>query len=169
MPEETDTIDETTRIVVGSVWNRSKYTKPWKNNKCTDTSLSTCLSISSSDQSVLPKGQVLNCKRRNLSCSSAEGRSSTANSRTKVQFYQGLNRCGSFPCFAHPTLSLASEQTLKDLKSSQGHRRVDLANWALSTSPNSPQGLNINFIRVFDHIRDPEIPITLLPFFYSIF
>ena len=42
-------------------------------------------------------------------------------------------------CFTHPTLSLASEQTLKDLKRSQGHRRgseeSDLANWALRTSP----------------------------------
>ena len=26
-------------------------------------------------------------------------------------------------CFPHPTLSLASEQTLKDLKRSQGHQR----------------------------------------------
>ena len=26
-------------------------------------------------------------------------------------------------CFLHPTLSLASEQTLKDLKRSQGHQR----------------------------------------------
>ena len=35
---------------------------------------------------------------------------------------------------------------------------MDLANWALR---NSPQGLNISSIRVFDHIRNPEIPITL--------
>ena len=28
-------------------------------------------------------------------------------------------------CFPHPTLSLASEQTLKDLKRSQGHQRGD--------------------------------------------
>ena len=42
-------------------------------------------------------------------------------------------------CFPQTTLSLASEQTLKDLKISQGTnvgvRRVDLANWALRTSP----------------------------------
>ena len=42
-------------------------------------------------------------------------------------------------CFPHPTLSLASEQTLKDLKRSQGHhvemRKVDLTNWVLGTSP----------------------------------
>ena len=38
---------------------------------------------------------------------------------------------------------------------------MDLANWALR---NSPQGLNISFIRVFDQIRDQEIVITLRPF-----
>ena len=41
--------------------------------------------------------QVLHCKRRNLGCSSAEGRSSTADSDTKAAFYKGFNRCGSFP------------------------------------------------------------------------
>ena len=43
-------------------------------------------------------------------------------------------------------------------------RKVDLANWALRTHRNSPQGLNISSIRVFDQIRDPEIEITLRPF-----
>ena len=42
-------------------------------------------------------------------------------------------------CFPHPTLSLASEQILKDLKRSQGNhvevRSVDLTNWAVRTSP----------------------------------
>ena len=41
-------------------------------------------------------------------------------------------------------------------------RRVDLANWASGLHRNSPQGLNISSIRVFDQIGDPEIPITLL-------
>ena len=43
-----------------------------------------------------------------------------------------IYRCGSFPLLSAPTLSFASEQTLKDLKKSQGHhvelRRVDVAN-----------------------------------------
>ena len=60
-------------------------------------------------------------------------------SGTKVVVLLGMNRCGSFPFLSYPTLSLASEQTLKDLKRSQRHhdevRRVDLANWALRTSP----------------------------------
>ena len=84
------------------------------------------------------------------------GRSFTANSGTTVvvlpkaglppqtqkprlQFYEGWIGAVVSRCLPHPTLSLASEQTLKDLKRSQGHhvevRRVDLANWALRTSP----------------------------------
>ena len=38
---------------------------------------------------------------------------------------------------------------------------MDLANWAYGLLRNSPQGLNISSIRVFDLIRDQEIPITL--------
>ena len=39
-------------------------------------------------------------------------------------------------CFLHPTLSLASEQTWKDPRGIKVEvRRVDLANWALWTSP----------------------------------
>ena len=42
-------------------------------------------------------------------------------------------------------------------------RILDLANWALRTSHrNSPQGLNVSSMRVFDQIRDPKNPITLL-------
>ena len=40
---------------------------------------------------------------------------------------------------------------------------MDLANWALRTSPKFAQGLNISSIRVFDQNRDPEIPINLRP------
>ena len=70
-----------------------------------------------------------------------KGRSFTANGETqaevlpkaglppqtqepRLQFYQGFNRCGIFPLLsASHSLSLACEQTLKDLKSSQGHQR----------------------------------------------
>ena len=71
-------------------------------------------------------------------------------------------------CFPHPTLCLASEQTLKDLKRSQGHQRGGEESWIWLTGPsglhrNSPQGLDISSIRVFDQIRDPEIPVNLRP------
>ena len=52
-------------------------------------------------------------------------------------------------CFPHPTLSLASEQTLKDLKRSQGTnlevRRLGLANWPLRTSPKFTSGVKYQF------------------------
>ena len=62
-----------------------------------------------------------------------KGRPSTANSGTKVAVLLGINRCCSFPLLSAPySLSLGSEQTLKDLKRSQGPnvevRRMDLAN-----------------------------------------
>ena len=70
-------------------------------------------------------------------------------------------------CFLHPTLSLPSEQTLKVLKRSQGPHRggeeIGFADWPSGLHRNSPQALNISFIRHFDHIRDPETPITLCP------
>ena len=55
-----------------------------------------------------------------------KGRSSTANSGNKVAVLLGMNRCGSFPLLSAPhslSLSLASEQTLKDVKRSHGHQR----------------------------------------------
>ena len=40
-------------------------------------------------------------------------------------------------------------------------RRVDLANWAIRTSPNFTAGVKYQFHQGFDQIRDPEIPFTL--------
>ena len=56
-------------------------------------------------------------------------------------------------CFPHPTLSLVSEQTLKDLKNPRGHnvevRKVDLANWALWISLKFTIGVKYQFHQVF--------------------
>ena len=86
----------------------------------------------------------------------------------RLQFYKGLSRFGSFPLIFAPH-SLFSIWT--DLKRSENipvapTRRC--GEWIWLTGPsglhrNSPQGLNISSIRVFDQIRDPEIPITLRP------
>ena len=38
---------------------------------------------------------------------------------------------------------------------------MDLVNWALRTSPKFTTGIKDQSFRVFDQIRDPEIPITL--------
>ena len=70
-------------------------------------------------------------------------------------------------CFPYRTISLAPEQTLKDLKNPRD-TAWRWGEWIWLTRPsrfhrNLPQGLNISFIRVFDQIRDLEIPITLCP------
>ena len=67
-----------------------------------------------------------------------KGRSSTANSGTKVAVLLGMNRCGSFSLLSAPhslslslSLSLASEQILKDPRGPNVEvTRVNLANWA---------------------------------------
>ena len=89
----------------------------------------------------------------------------------RLQFYQGWRGEISSRCFPHPTLSLVSQQNLKDPRGTNEEvRRVDLANWALRTSHGiSPQGLNISSIGVFDQIRDQEIPITLRPHWETYF
>ena len=86
-----------------------------------------------------------------------------------LKFYQGLNRCGSFPLLSAPH-SLFSIWT--DLKRSEKipgapSRRWGERIWLTGPSGlhrNLPHGLNISSIMVFDQIRDPEIPIPLLPY-----
>ena len=68
------------------------------------------------------QGQVFHFKRRNQGSSSAQSRSSTTNSGTKVAVLLGINGSLASRCFPHPTLCLASEQTLKDQKRSQVHQ-----------------------------------------------
>ena len=66
--------------------------------------------------------QVLHCKHRNLGCSSDEGTLglSLQTQEPKLQFYKGLNRCGEM-------------------------MRVDLANWALRSSPKFITGVKYLF------------------------
>ena len=118
------------------------------------------------------QGQVHYCKRRNLGCSSTEGRCCTANSANKTAVTRYWIGAVASRCFQNPTLSLGSEKTLKGLKRSQGHQR-EHEEWIWLPGPSglhrkSPQGLNISSIRVFDQIRDPETPITLRPIFKNI-
>ena len=65
--------------------------------------------------------QVLRCKRRNLGC-----RRQVFHRKLRNQgcsFTRDLIGEVASRCFPHPTLSLASKQTIKDLKRSQGHQR----------------------------------------------
>ena len=89
-----------------------------------------------------------------------KGRFFTVNSGTKVAVFLGINMCGSFTLLSAPyslslslSLSLASEQTLNYLKRSQGPQRrgerVDLANWALRTSPKFTTGIKYQFHQGF--------------------
>ena len=90
------------------------------------------------------QGQVLHCKRRNLGCSSAEGKLRNQGCSSTRDWIGTVASC----CFLHPTHPLTSEQTSKDLKRSQGPSGLH---------QNSPQGLNTSSIRVFDQIRDLDI------------
>ena len=83
----------------------------------------------------------------------------------RVQFYWGWIGAIASHCFPHPTLSLASEQTLKDLKRSQGTskkvRRVELANWALWTSSKFTTCVKYQFHQGFwpdQRSRNPKHP-----------
>ena len=79
-----------------------------------------------------------------------------------------MNRCGSFPLLSAPH-SLFSIWT--DLKRSEKIPGTPPCRWRGLIWPtghsglhqNSPQGLNISSIKVFDQNRDLEIPITLHP------
>ena len=62
--------------------------------------------------------QKLSIVNQSIYCSVvSKSRSSTTNSKTKAAVLPGINRCGNFLLFLHPTYSLAFEQTLKDLSS----------------------------------------------------
>ena len=85
-----------------------------------------------------------------------------------LQFYQGFKRCGSFPLLSAPHSLFRIWTGLRRYEKIQGAPMWRWGDWIWLTGPsrlnlNSPQGLNINSIRVFDQIRDPEIPITLRP------
>ena len=117
-------------------------------------------------QSVLPKGRSITEKSGTKATVLLKGRPSTANSGTQAGVLLGMNRCSSFPLLSAP-YSLFSIWT--DLKRS---KKIPLApawrwgEWNWLTGPsglhqNSPQGINISSIKVFDQIRDPESSITL--------
>ena len=100
---------------------------------------------------VLLKGRSFTAKRTNPGWSSAEGRSSTANSGTKVAVLLGKNRCGCFPLLSayHSLFNI-----LTDLKRSgkvPGAPVWRRGEWVWLTVPsglhrNSSQGLNIRSI-----------------------
>ena len=104
--------------------------------------------------SVLPKGRSFAANSDTKAAILPKSRSSIAKSGTYVAVLLGTNRCGSLPLLSASPLSLASEQTLNDLKRSgrdtnEGMRRVNLANLSLQTSPKFTTGVKYQFHQGF--------------------
>ena len=127
-------------------------------------------------QSVVPKGRTFTANQGTKVAVLSKDMCSTVNSGTMVAVLLGINRWVASYCFPHPILSLFS--IWRDLWRSEkipGAPTRRRGEWIWLTGPsglhrNSPQGLNICSIRVFDQTRDPEIPITLRPLLmYSLF
>ena len=100
------------------------------------------------------QGQVLHHKLRHQGCNSDQRQAFHCKLRNLGCSFTRDGRCCSF---LHPTLPLASEQTLKIWKDPRGTneevRRVDLANWALRTAPKFTTGVKYQFHQDFspDH------------------
>ena len=119
-------------------------------------------------QSVLPKSRSLITNSGTKAAFLPKGRSSTSNSGTRIAVLLQMNRCGSFPLLSVPHSLFSIWTDLERSEKIPGAIIWRWGEWIWLTGPsglhwNSPQGLNFSSIRVFDQIRDPEIPITLRP------
>ena len=81
----------------------------------------------------------------------------------RLQFYQGLNRCDSFPLISAPHSLFSFWTDLKRSGKIPGAPTRRWGEWIWLTGlsglhQNSPQGFNISSIRDCDQIRDSEIP-----------
>ena len=117
--------------------------------------------------SVLHKGRSFTANSGTKAAVLHKGRSSNANSGTWLQFYKGWIGAVASSCFPHPT-AFSIWTDLKRSEKISGAPTWRWVEWIWLTGPsglhrNSPQGLNISFIRVFDRLRDPEIPVILRP------
>ena len=140
---------------------------------CVSVCVSVCICVymcvcvyeisSSSEWSV--QGQVLHCKRRDLGCIYAEGRSSTANSGSKSAVLLELNRCGSFPLHSAPHSLFSIWTDLKRSEKIPGAPTWRWGEWIWLIGPcglrrNSPQHLNTSSIRFLtrSNIRKSQSP-----------
>ena len=87
---------------------------------------------------------------------------------TRIAVLLRMNRCGGFLLLSTPHSLFSIWTDLKRTEKIPGAPSWGWWEWIWLTGPfelhrNSPQGLNISSIRVFDQIRDPKIPITLRP------
>ena len=120
-------------------------------------------------QSVLPKGTSFTASTGTKAAVLSKAGLPLQTQESRLQFYQDWICVVASRCFPHPTLSLASEQTLKGLKRSQWPQRggkEDSANWVHRTSPKFTTGVKYQFHQGF--WPDPDIPITLGHHIYDI-
>ena len=110
------------------------------------------------------QGQVLHCKRRNLDCSSAKAGLPSQIQEPRLVFYKGLNRCDSFGLLSAPHSLFSIGTGLKrSEKIPRGTnvevRWVDLASWALRTSPKFITGVKLYIYK--EHIRKHKAMIEM--------
>ena len=125
--------------------------------------------------SVLPKGRsfIANSALRLQLCPKAGLPFQTQEPRLYVLL--GMNRCGSFPLLSAPHFLFCIWTNLKRSEKIPGSPTRRWGEWIWLTGPsglhrNSPQGLSISSIRVFDQIKDPKIPITFRPLYiYTVY
>ena len=115
--------------------------------------------------SILPKDRSFTANSGTKAAILPKGRSSIANSGTYAAVLLGMNRCDSFPLLSVPHSFFSIWTNLERSEKIPGAPTRRWGEWIWLTGPsgldrNSPQRLNISSIRVFDQIRDPEIPIT---------
>ena len=112
------------------------------------------LNLSSSSSECSAQGQVFHCKAGTEVVILSKGRSSTANSGTKVVVLQGINRCGSLPLLSAPHSLFSIWTDLKKIWKIPGAPTWRWGEWIWLTGHsefhwNSPQWLNISSIRFF--------------------
>ena len=115
---------------------------------------------------LLPKGRSFSTTPAQRLHYLTKGRSSIANSGTKVAVLQGVNRCGTFLLLSAPHSLFCIWPDLKRSQKIPWTPRWEESFWLIGPSVfhrNSPQGLNFSSIRVLDQIRDTEILITIRP------
>ena len=109
--------------------------------------------VLSRHQSVLSKGRSFTASAGTKAAVLPKAGLPPQTQKPRLLFYQGLICAVASRCFPHPTLSLAPEQTSKDLKNPRDTnvevRRVDLGNWALETSPKFTTGVKYQFHQGF--------------------
>ena len=91
--------------------------------------------------------------------------------RPRMQFYQGLNKCGSFPLLSTPHSPFSIWTDLKRSEKSPGAQAWRWGEWIWVTGPsglhrNQSQGLNISSLRVLTRSeirkKEPNSPYKFL-------